>query len=215
VDQRWTWSLAFAPDGRTLATGGGDSTIHLWDLTGRAQDGRLRPARPGPAERERLWADLGGAAPEADRAFWTLAAAAEQAVVLIEDRLRAVPVADPQRIARLITDLDSERFPVREAATRELEQLNELAEGALRKAVEGSPPLELRRRVDRLLERLDAPVTDPDRLRALRAVGVLEQIGTEEARRVLNRLARGAPAAALTRAAKEALRRWDRKADHP
>ncbi len=210
VDQGWVWSLAFSPDGRTLGSGGGDSTILLWDLTGRARDGRLRPARLGPADRERLWADLGGTAPEADRAFWTLASAAEQAVALIEDRLRAVPVADPQRIARLIADLDSERFPVREAATRELEQLGELAETALRKAVEGPPPLELRRRVDQLLDRLQGPVTEPDRLRALRAVGVLEQIGNAEARRVLERLVRGAPEAALTQAATEALRRWDR-----
>ena len=46
-----------------------------------------------------------------------------------------------------------------------------------------------------------------DRLRAYRAVEVLERIGTPEARRLLSTYARGAPGALLTTAAEAALKR--------
>jgi hypothetical protein len=66
---------------------------------------------------------------------------------------------------------------------------------------------DLRRRVQAILERLRGPVTQAELLQALRAVAVLEDIGTPEAQRLLQELAKGALETRLTREAKESLRR--------
>ena len=202
-----TLALAFAPDGRTLASGEADSTILLWDLTRRMKHGRLLPARLTAGELDRLWRDLGRDAPTAHPAVWTLAAAPRQAVPFLGERLRPVAAADPQRIARLIADLDSNRFAVRDKATRALERLGELAGPALQTASEGQASAELRRRAHQLLEKLQGPVTSPERLQVLRAIEVLEHIRTPKAREVLEKLARGAPEARLTQEAKASLER--------
>jgi hypothetical protein len=52
----------------------------------------------------------------------------------------------------------------------------------------------------------------PDPLARSRAVGVLEAVGTAEARQLLDALARGAPAALQTREARESLERLARRA---
>ena len=41
------YSVAFAPDGTTLATAGADGTVILWDLTDPAQPRRLGPPLTG------------------------------------------------------------------------------------------------------------------------------------------------------------------------
>ncbi|MFO0842599.1 MAG: hypothetical protein U0797_09420 [Gemmataceae bacterium] len=66
------------------------------------------------------------------------------------------------------------------------------------------PSLEARKRLERLLAAVDADVhtPSPERIRALRAVELLERIGTPAARRALAELAGGAPGARLTREAK-------------
>jgi WD40 repeat protein len=203
--------LAFSPNGRLLASSSVDLTVLLWDVTGRAENGRLRPASLTPAELKALWADLAsGDAGAGQRAVWKLAAAARQSVPFLARRLRPVAPSPAGRIARLIADLGSEQFAVREKATGELEKLADEAVPALEKALAAKPGPEATRRLERLLRRLDGPLRDPADLRGLRALYVLEEVGTPEARKVLQALAGGTAEARLTREAKAALGRLSR-----
>jgi hypothetical protein len=136
-----------------------------------------------------------------------MAADPQQSVRLLGDRLHPLQEPDPRRITRLAADLDAGDFSVRDRAMRELEQLAELAEPSLRQALASRPSPEARRRIGQLLQRLDCPVTSPDRLRAFRAVEVLEHIDTPEARQLLKSLASGAPDARLTQETAASLKR--------
>ena len=111
-------------------------------------------------------------------------------------------------MARLLANLDSAEFAVRESATRELEKLGETALPGLHKALANQPSLEVRRRIEQILTRL--PTID---VRLLRAVEVLEHIGSREARHVLQALADGMPGVRLTEEAKASLKRVDKRSD--
>ena len=104
--------------------------------------------------------------------------------------------ADPAAVARLIADLDSNRFRVREAATRELRDLGEAVGSALRKALAATPSAEAEPRLEELLAVLGVewPAAGAT-LRDLRAVVVLERLGTPDAVKVLAALAGGAAGA--------------------
>jgi hypothetical protein len=198
-------SVAFAPGGRSLASGSQDGTALVWDLTGGPQRHRL-----SAAQGEALWSDLANAdAAVAYRAIWALAAAPREAVPFLREHLPPVPREESQRkrIARWIEELDAETFATRESASAELARLGEAAQPALREALVGNLSLEARRRVERLLQRLEERELPAEVLRAVRAVMVLEQIATPEARALLRELATAAPETRLTREAKAAVSR--------
>jgi dipeptidyl aminopeptidase/acylaminoacyl peptidase len=210
------WCAAFGPDGKTLATSSDDQTVKLWDLSRGPEPVAQEPTAK---ELEGLWADLAGEdAARAYQAVGKLALAPKQAVPFLRGRLKAEQPADAEqqkRVAQLVADLDSNSFSTREKATEELEKLGPAAEPALKKALEGEPSVELRRRAERLLEKVRGPVASPELLRALRAVEALEYAGTSEAREALAALAKGTPEARITREAKAAAGRLGRRDGGP
>ena len=89
-------------------------------------------------------------------------------------------------------------------------ELGMLAEGVLRKALAGDPPLESRRRIEGLLQTLDNPWPRMS-LQSWRALAVLERIGNGEARQVLEKLAEGDPDTRLMQEARASLGRLRRE----
>jgi hypothetical protein len=204
--------LAFSPDGKTLASGSWDTTVLVWDVGGLLERKEEQPRELETRQLETLWTDL--ASDDAARAYQAiqeLAVASRQAVPFLKERLRPLSGVEPKQIARLIADLDSGEFAAREKATSDLEKLGEAVEPSLSKALEGKPSLEVRRRAGSLLQKLRKESLGPERLRELRALEVLEQVGGTEVRPLVQRLAEGLPEARLTQSARGALERLDKR----
>jgi hypothetical protein len=204
------FNIAFAADGSILITGNEDTTALVWDLTGKLGAKEKRAGPLTEAELDSCWSDLAGKdAIKAYHAIRRLAACSSDSVPYFGKHLRPVAHLDHTRLARLITDLDSAEFAVRQTAEKELEQLGELAVPACRVALERNTSAEVRRRLRAVLDKQTQVDLNPsmDRLRMLRAVETLEMIGTADAREVLAGLAKGAPQARLSQEARASLDR--------
>jgi WD40 repeat protein len=201
-------ALAFLPDGKRLVTASTDNTGLVWDVSLAAL------AHPVAADPDGLWADLASTEPAAaHRTLASLAANPVTAVSLLKERLRPAAVPDTATLDRLVADLDSDQFPLREKAASELDRLGATAVAGLRERAAGAQTLEVRRRMGHILEKLDAAGIPAQRLRECRALELLEHLGTSEARKVLEQLARGASEADLTRDTQAALRRLEAASD--
>jgi hypothetical protein len=161
-----------------------------------------------PEQLEHAWNDLGDVrATIGQAALWQLAKQPGQAIPLLKDRLRPAAEADAELLRQLVARLESDSFAEREAATRELEQQDQQADGPLRQALADTKSAEVRRRLETVLTRPKL-AHSPDTLRRLRAIQLLEHIGSPEARDLLRVLAGGSPAARETDEAKVALARF-------
>ncbi len=205
-------SLAFSPDSARLASGFVDGTVLVWDVAAVRPSAGPDAAPLSGEQAEALWTALAGAdARKAWQAIGALAQAPRQTVPLLRDRLRPAAAADPKQIALWIDQLDSASFKEREKASRELESLDAQAVPHLREMLKGKPPLEVRHRVEAILERARGPLPPGDLLRSVRALQALERIGTPEAVALLRRLAEGPAGTRVTEGAKESLARLARQ----
>lgn len=180
-----------------------ETSALIWDVERMVN--RPLPAVEKPSKEDliRWWTDLRDANPGvAYKAVWRFAAVQEQTLPCLADSLRPIKPLEANAVARMIADLESDQFPVRQKASRELERLGETVKEALRKERQRSISLEKATRIDRLL----AKPPGPEQWRATRALAVLEQIGGSQARKILAGLAAGAAEASLTQEAKRAKR---------
>ncbi len=182
----------------------------LWDLA--ANLGKADPLKPG--DLDELWRSLEGAdAKKAEQAMRKLAARPTEALPFLKGQLKPVAgfKADPEQIAKMIGNLDSPRYAVREAAMRDLERLGGNARAAIQEAIQ-KPELtpEMRERLEKLKDKVNKPDTGSRWVRPLRGVELLERIGTPAATAQLKELAAGGDAPP-TRFAKEALARLTAK----
>lgn len=198
--------VAFTPDGAHLVTTCADGIGLVWDAG--ALTAKLRPKPADYPAADPLWEALADPdAAKAGRAIEGLVRNPTSATALLSERLTPVAAPDPAEVRKLVAGLDSNTFADRDRAERVLQGYREQAVPALNEALKHPLSAEHRERLERLLEQADGVEYAPGRVRALRAVEVLERVGSDDARRALERLAGGAPLARLTREARSALDR--------
>jgi WD40 repeat protein len=186
----------------------GSGLLSLW-LTFAAAPTPVPSKLPqAPDQLSACWQDLAADdAGQAYRAMWQLAKQPAPAVKLLEKQLTPAAPPDADKMQNWLADLNSPKFAIRDKAFKELEKLAELAEPALIKVLSGKPDLETRQRIDLLLARLQTGVRSPEKLQMLRAVEVLEMIGTDQAKDLLQRLSKGFDAHRQTQEAQATLHR--------
>ena len=207
-------SLSFSRDGRYLVSRSADTTILLWDCT------KILPKR-APAEidlmppvLDKLWQDL--QASDGSRGYQavaTLVRSPASTILHLRKKVRPAAAADQREMRRWIADLDSDRFQVRQHALSELAWLGELADPVLKQALAKSLPLEVRNRINFLLNNIPNPPPVSYWLGTLRALETLERIATSDAKKLLEDLASGLPESTLTQEARRSLERL-RKQSH-
>src|SRR5215471_2664407 len=106
-------------------------------------------------------------------------------------------------------DLGSAKFAVREAASKAHLELDQQALPYLEETLKSAKTLEVRLRVQRILEQKQQAGLTSEEVRQIRAVMVLEQIGDGESKKVLKRWAGGPVGALLTLEASAALKRLE------
>lgn len=200
-------SLAFLPKNRALVSAGGDASLMVWDMAS------LRgppPERRVPSEDEltALWTRLPAQrSAEAFEAQNQLVRFPGAAVKFLGERFTAPPV-EAKRIQQWIDDLDSNSFEVRNRASQELEKLGDYADTALQNALAEGPSLEKTRRLEKLVQ-TRAARRERELIAYLRALEVLERIGSPEARKLIKTLAKGPPDFPRVEAAASAMRRLE------
>jgi RNA polymerase sigma factor (sigma-70 family) len=199
-------ALVLTPDGRRALTAFADSTGLVWELSTFPAE---RLARAAGEKQIAAWCSelASDDARKVHEAVWRLADAPAAIVVpLLSRHLRPSPL-DADAVRRAVADLNHESFTAREAATKRLEAMGGGVVPDLRRAVAAAGSPEVRRRLEGLIDRLSTPISTPKELRRLRAVGVLERLGTADARALLADLADGPVHPQESRAARAAFGR--------
>jgi RNA polymerase sigma factor (sigma-70 family) len=185
-------TLAFSPDGTRLATGNRDATILVWDVFGAWTQTPTAVAPSSQPELEALWTRLlDRDAERACLAMGQLMRRPDASGPFLRRQLLARKSPEVGRLRAWIAALDDDNFVKRERASNELAQHLQLAGPLLKETLAGKPSLEVRRRVESLLARVEPKPLAPETLRDLRALEVVEHLGPTATRDVVGELMEG------------------------
>jgi WD40 repeat protein len=195
--------VAFSPDGSQLATGGRDQDILIWDVPNNPSPKNAKA--PSAAQFNAWWTALGGNAQDAYTAMGQMIETPEFTVDLLKKKISPVQAGEPNSVLKLIAQLDAPTYGERMKAQSALESMGEGAAHIIRETMTTNLTLEVRRRLQDLLQKCTA--TSRLSLQHHRSVTTLEWIGTPSAGALLRTLASGAPGARLTSESAAALKR--------
>ena len=129
-----------------------------------------------------------------------------RAMALLREKMKPVFAPATRELAPVIDDLADRELAKRDAAQQRLREYGHTIEPLLRQALGAAVHPEQNRRLRQLLADSEDPeIQTREERRAVRAVEVLESIGTDESRRMLKEYAQGAGSAVLTLEARRAL----------
>jgi WD40 repeat protein len=201
-------SFAFAPDGKSVATAGLDTTCVIWEIGTQIHAPTTRGGDVPAKALEAAWKDLNGESNKAFEALLTFTSAPQQTVALLKERIKPATEPDAKKIEKLVGALEDSNFDTRKNALEELKKLGKSAVPALKRALRNDPSAEARRRIDDLIaDAVKLPITDEER-QASRTIEVLERMAQDKAaRELLQSLAKGAEGATITEEARAAMKR--------
>ncbi len=216
--ERWQWgghkegilAVAFSPDGKRLAAAVNDTTVLLYDVTCRptTKTPTRVPATLMPSQLEPLWKDLASdELPQAFLTIWNIVSFAKQMVPFLKTKLKTLVPIDKQRVATILADVGHDQYGRRDKAVQDLEKIGALGEPMVKKALENPVSMDARRRLDKVLEKMQGPVPSPDTLHVLRCIEALELCNTAEARQMVEALGKEVPPTRVSLEAKASLAR--------
>jgi WD40 repeat protein len=136
-----------------------------------------------------------------------LAAKPDLAIRLAKAKLKPVPPAELERVAKLLKDFDDNDSDVRDKAQDDLQAVAYQFEIALTAALKSAPAGELKNRLVSILRTKNETPPPAGLLADLRAIEFLRRIDSAEAKEVLKSVAGGAAGARLTAEAAAVLAR--------
>lgn len=203
-------SLCFNPDGTQLAVGINDSTVLIFDVGESREPLPLIEALHTPDEL--CDAIRGDSAKRAWDAIRELSRRPEVAIPLLAAKIQPIPKfvkPTQEQFAAWLVQLDAPAFAVRESASQSLKTKGVGYVAELQAAIQTTPSLEVKSRLETLVEHLMKPPL-PNVWEA-RAIELLERIGSADAQTLLAKIAAGEPTHALTQDAAASLKRLQLK----
>jgi WD40 repeat protein len=197
-------ALSFSPDGRRLISGGMDTIGYIWEVPPIKRE-RIETIPDGAANS--LWHELADDdAAKAYRAISKWLSAPDFAIEYLRRSFVPATAINAERVDKLVVDLDSDKFAVRDNASRELSLLGPGVHDHLKRALRTSPSLEVTRRIEALLA-----VKSDEGLRRRRAIEIVEAIGTPAAESLLKDWSAANPDSVTAKDANAALGRLRRR----